>query len=195
MKTAPPEIWNGLVPAPTLAETEPTREEAPQVPAAAWASAHCGAEASTAETPSGRLASMVEISWLPSGRLTARLNGLCEPEAGFTSPAARLGVNGRAPGVAAQAEPPGPEVIEKESVSVVWALGRDHEESLAVAVLVPQVTGVASAARAPPKKLSPKWLNGSCGALSIVAVIWPVCGSVAISPVSLTVTPPPWATT
>ena len=96
------------MPAPTLAETEPTREEAPQVPAAAWAEAHCGAKASTAETPSGRLASMVEISWLPSGRLTARLNGLCEPEAGLPARAARLGANGRAPGVAAQAGRPGP---------------------------------------------------------------------------------------
>ena len=74
------------MPAPTLAETEPTRESAPQVPAAAWASAHCGAEANTAETPSGRVASIAEISWLPSGRLTARLKGLEEPAAGLTTP-------------------------------------------------------------------------------------------------------------
>ena len=39
---------------------------------------------------------------------------------------------------------------------MVWALGRDHEESLAVAVLVPQVTGVASAARAPLEELEPE---------------------------------------
>ena len=66
--------------------------------------------------------------------------------------------------------------------------------SSAVAVLVPQVVGVASAPRGPPKNERLNCENGSCGALSIVAVTWPVAGSVAISPGSLTVTPPPWAT-
>ena len=92
-------------------------------------------------------------------------------------------MNGRAASVAAQAEPPGPELIaEGVGERGLRRSGATTRKASRVAVLVPQVVGVASAARAPPKKFSPKWLNGSCGALSIVAVIWPVCGSVAISP-------------
>ena len=85
-------------------------------------------------------------------------------------------------------------MIANESVRLVGAVGRDHEDSDAVAVLVPQVCGVAMTALWPPKKSRLKRLNGSCGALSIVVVTWPVCGSVSIWPASLTVTPPPWAT-
>ena len=43
--------------------------------------------------------------------------------------------------------PLGPEVIANESVRLVGAVGRDHEESAAVAVLVPQVCEVAITAR------------------------------------------------
>ena len=78
-------------------------------------------------------------------------------------------------------------------MSSVGGLPR-HGVGTPVAVLVPQVVGVANTALGPPKKFSPKWLNGSCGALSIVVVTCPVCGSGLIWPASLIVTPPPWAT-
>ena len=96
---------------------------------------------------------MVEIGWLPSGRLTARLNGLWLPAAGLTSPASRLGVNGRAASVAAQAEPLGPELMSKESLSWVGLFGRDQELSSAVAVFVPHVVGVASGRAGPALEL------------------------------------------
>ena len=69
-----------------------------------------------------------------------------------------------------------------------------HGVSDADAVLVPQVWGVAKGAREPPLKSRLKRENGSCGALSIVVVTCPVCGSVSIWPASFTVTPPPDAT-
>ena len=102
-------------------------------------------------------------------------------------PAEKAGRFGFPPGLA-QGEPLGPESIANESDG--WASPFSlHGFRSVVVVKSPQVCGVASAARGPPRKSSVKSSNGSCGLSSKVAVSWPVCGSACTWPGSFTTTP------
>ena len=66
---------------------------------------------------------------------------------------------------------------------------------VALSALVPHVAGLFSTAFGPPAKLSANAVNGTCGRLSKIVVIWPVSGLSLTSPASLTCTPGPSTTT
>ena len=94
----------------------------------------------------------------------------------------------------------GPQAPPLPSASTVKALvavasGRPEcGASDAVLVAVPQASGVASGAWAPPRNCSATSLNGTCGRPSKVAVSRPVAASAWTDPARRTDTPKPSAT-
>ncbi len=116
----------------------------------------------------------------PSLRANDSTNGLNEPAALLTVPAANDGAK-----PLAQPEP----IVNGRTNGLTGEPGCAQEANDALAAYWPHVAGVASAARSPLKKWSFMSSNGSCGFSSKVAVSWPVAGSAVTFPASFSTTP------
>ena len=168
---------NGCGPGPAPASTVPTCDAAGQAPVAA-PGVHSGTLAIFASRPGGSVTLSPESSWSVSLRESDSANGVNAPASVLVDPAVNEGENPVTQ----------PALIENESVGEAAAAPFQGVRA-DVAVNDPQLSGVATAARAPPKKSSLKSLNGSCGLLSNVVTSCPLAGLGTTWPASLTSTP------
>src|SRR6478609_10118611 len=106
--------------------------------------------ASLPSSPFGRVASMALRRWVPSARVSLRMNGVKTPAVGSTVAAEKLGLFAASPPAFGQAPPPGPLSSWKElDLSALAASGADHGTRWAAVAKVPQEAGVLSGARGP----------------------------------------------
>ena len=163
----------GASPAPATAATLPTR-----VPT--------GRPLSEPARPGGRSAVTCERSSAPSGRVIS----IATDPAG--RPAAVEAADTFSPG--ANAGSAQPWSIVKLAGTVFGAVPLQGVR-VALSAFSPQVGGLFRTAFAPPLNCRANAVNGTCGRLSKIVVIWPVAGLSLTSPASLTCTPGPSITT
>src|SRR4029077_17943320 len=158
--------------------TEPTRDTSGQLPAFASASEHGGTPAIFASMPGGSDVVSPASPWSASEREKDSTNGEEAPARGLGVAPAQLGEK--------------PLTQPAEIWKGIEKLAGDiplQGLSEAPVVNVPQLSGVTSAPRGPPKRPSLSSPNGSCGLSSNVVVIWPVARSSSTCPASLTSAP------
>ncbi len=158
--------------------TVPTRDSSGHAPPEAAASEHNGTPASFAAKPAGSVAVNPDSSCSPSSREKENTSGVYAPACASLEPAVKLGAN----------PPPHPETTSNGEAKLNGAPSLHGVNEMSV-VKDPQLSGVASAARGPPSRLSFNEENGNCGVSANVVVNWPVCGSDSTCPASLITAP------